>query len=351
MLGSQLVLVVLFGVSVVTGCRGNNESKVSRSPPTVFWPKKDVAGETDGMWKSMDPGDTDMKGNGKWANRFWLKFDGGTLTKAESFIVEKSGSDQVIPPFASADIGSTTDLATLKNTLLTTVKSLYQGVSMEISIDAPKAPFATVYVGGKNFTGRPNVLGVSPLDIGNWSGEDILFAFSQEFTGKAPGEALLLLSQTIAHEMAHSLGARHIANDKAVMNPSVVTTANGFDETGTYAEGDGSENTQTVLVMNVGKANLTSPATGLPEISDLDIKSEGSVAQFSVFSLANIQKNAAFKLGDFTYNWTLGTLKAVGPTIRVRFRDSNQQTLVLTVANDAGETKSFDFTVGKIPGP
>src|SRR5690606_6721405 len=89
--------------------------------------------------------------------------------------------------------------------------------------------YTTVYVGGGNFTPVNQLLGVSPLDIDNFSTNDILFVFSRELRPQTGTGALDMLINSITHELNHSFGARHIDSERANLNPEIYPYTRLFD--------------------------------------------------------------------------------------------------------------------------
>jgi len=320
----------------------------------LAWPDKDAEGEDDGMWRTMDDWDGTIAGSGTWRNRMWMLFDGGTVSASDSFIVKESGlKSTIIPAFQPADLGSAVagdDRQALIDSLLSELKKAYAGVLIDLSIEKPKAPFSILYIGGSNFTKSGNVLGVAPLDLGNFDGEDILFAFPQSFLASRGRTNIALLVHVIAHEIAHSFGARHIENKEALMNPIVLEKADEFS-TGPLFKDSGSQDTPTLLRMNVGSAKETKQFNTQepPEIVELGIISQDNIAQLSIFSLENFAQNPQHNLTDFVYKWDFDGFFAEGPTVRLRFKDNELHTVKVTATNPAsGKTAAFQFTVGMV---
>ena len=218
---------------------------------------------------------------------------------------------------------------------------------MVLSLTEPEPPYSVAHIGGTNFTGRPSTLGVAPLDIMNFSGEDISFIFPQEFSDSDGRNNLVLLAQTITHELAHSLGNRHIDNGDAIMNPIIKLDAKFLDREGAVVDGDGTENSRDILVMNVGNAE-SGLSDELPKIVDIAMVSEGRSAQLSVFSVANFAANGtAINLSEYDYTWEFNGRTAVGPTIRLFVSNEDFLPIKLSVESDSGEATDFTFEIGR----
>jgi hypothetical protein len=331
----------------------DNVSKVNNRQSQVFWPEKDMTDKNGDSWMpDFDVGDKKIAGSGKWTNRFYLNFDGQSVTAQNSFIVNNAGKVSVdIPAFSSADLGtavSTQNRADVIKIVSDLIISIFAGIDVAFFLETPEPPFSTLIIGGKNFTGQDNVLGVAPLDIANFSADDILYAFSKEFSSSSDSSSIILLAHTAAHEIAHSLGARHIDDDKALLNPIVGPQSDDLNKTAkVVGEEFSSENSLAVLEMNVGNEEDNMKTSDLPEIKNIAIESQGTTAQFSVFALENFKANPGVNLAVFTYKWEIFGFKAEGPSLRVRFESSDLVELNLTVENEDGLSETMSFTVGR----
>ena len=314
-----------------------NSSDKKKNLPRIEWPEKDMANDgDDNAVEKIDLGDKTIVGNEKWENLFWLNFAGGEVTAEESFIIANLGQTSLqIEPFSASDINSTEDIAVLQQTILTELQKLFDGIYLKFTFQKPtNTPhYSTVHIGGSNFTDKPGLLGRAPMDYDNFNSNDVLFVFSKELKNYIDGEALTLLVHTIAHEMAHALGLRHIENTAAIMNPAILLTTNDFNEEGSYIELEGTENSFDVLLKNVGASAVPNLEETLPRIEFLATKSQGNIGQFSVFELRNIIGNPNHRLGDFNYEWTFKKFEPVnGPSIRIAFSDTKNHTITLRVS-------------------
>jgi hypothetical protein len=332
--------------STEAGDNGNSKD----SPQKVRFNKAEMttASEPDSTIEKIDMKGKVIIGSEKWPNIFWLNFEGTQLNASQSFIIKDARlTELTVPPFAASDVSSSQSAAELKETVLQQVKELFLGVHVRIQTDKPSDTdlFSSVHIGGSNFTGQEKLLGIAPLDLDNFNARDQIFVFSKDLNLEIEGEAIALLSQVIAHEIAHALGLRHIENENAVMNPSVLFSTNGFDEEGTYTDGSGKENSLEVLKRNVGAGDLTKPATSIPKIRNLAAKNQGNIGQFSVFDIRNMTQNPNHKLGDFNYTWFYKEFPPVqGPSVRIAFNGSASEVLKLEVSNGT-EKETFLFTV------
>lgn len=278
----------------------------------VVWPGADMQSDGhDNDVPKIDMGGRTIVGSEKWKNIVWLNFDEARVEASESFIVENEGLQSVaIGPFASEDVNSSLSVAELKPMILEQVGALFEGIDVEFVLEKPAEGVlhSVVHIGGRNFTTKAGLLGRSPLDFDNFSANDVIFVFSKEFSASIEGEAVTLLVYTIAHEVAHALGARHIDNHHALMHPVIGLEANDFQEEGMLigeSDEQGSENSFDTLVKNAGARELPTPESGLPRIHALATRSQGNIGQFSVFDLENISRNQGYRLGDYDYTWAL----------------------------------------------
>jgi hypothetical protein len=346
---SWLALVVLsLGISACGSKSGGDDAATQ----SISWPAKDMASDKDSQWGGMNIGDKQqLSSENGVKNIVWLNFDGGTVLAADSFIVKKANLPQFISPaFAPADLGASyaaQDRAALIATVLAEVKKEFAGVNVTISTEKPSGGHATVYIGGNNFTGVADVLGVSPLDVGNFSGTDNIFVFPKEVGIKDSADNIIILAHTIAHEIAHSLGARHITNDMAIMSPIVLVKSDKFDQEGPTPDNGPAENSLKILQMNVGQTDYAGIDTTLPKLVNLNIEAEGDVAQLSVFNLDNLNANPTLNLSSYAYTFDFLGAKVDGHTVRFVIRDSDPHPITVTVTNTKGETASFNFSMAK----
>jgi hypothetical protein len=368
------LIVSCSGLSImilVTACDGeqsqfssnSNGSQLDATPASkgpktikgVTWPKSDMSTHgDDNAVQNIDMGDRKIIGSRKWKNLVWLNFDGAAVSKTDSFIVADEKLDTVtIPPFVGEDVGSQIPAEELTSLITEQVRSIYTGIDVQFVTERPvtNEPVTIIHIGGKSFIPRPGIVGRAPMDFDNFNGSDVGFVFSQEFRGKIDGEAVTLLSQVIAHETAHALGARHIENEKAIMFPNATILANSFDEEGPISgikDPAPIERSLDVLLKNAGAAAEQESVKSLPKIVNLSTRSKGNIGQFSVFDLKNIEANPRHRLGDFEYSWSYRDLEPVlGPSIRIAFDDGEEAEIHLTVRS--GE--KFENYVFRIKKP
>jgi len=330
----------LFLTLALTGCTSGSN---------LTWPASDGSSDPDGWWVGNTTTGARIVGSGSWKNRFWLDFEGATVTAETSFIVARSASQEVIPAFSPSDLGAgvaAEDRTTLLSTILQLVQDRFTGLDAEFFLTQPTDPYHRVHIGGTNFTGRANVIGVSPLDLGNLSGTDTLFVFAQEFQSSTGTTGIELIANTISHEIGHAAGARHIDNDEALLNPIARLTANSFDKEGTLSAGGGSENSKNVLSGTLGVANAASPDS-LPDISTFSMVTSGDFATLSVLEPTNVLANPSLNLRAFTYQWQFQGETASGHTVRLDFTglDRNQPVTLTIQSPDGTKSKTVQISI------
>ena len=222
-----------------------------------------------------------------------------------------------IDAFDPSDINSNESREELIDRMMDALIALFPDVDIRFTIDRPFAgQFSRVHVGGRNFTGRSGVLGIAPLDLGNRSGSDILFVFSTEFKRHTPDRGFKLLVQAIAHEIAHSLGARHIENEEAIMNPFAVPSASSFDKSGfVVGEPDEVEHSLDVLINSAGSLKVAQQERELPVIVDVAAFASNGVIQYSVISQSNMAANPNKNLSDYRYIWKFEGRETEGSSV------------------------------------
>lgn len=345
------ISALLFCMLCLSNCAAPDEETSAPNIIRVPWPANDRVSRADSEVPPFELSNSNLLGSGRFNSVFWLDFEGATVESRQSFIVAKANQDRVqIPAFAAEDIGSEDSIGSLKEEILEGLIALFPDVDIRLTTIQPRSrPFSRVHIGGRNFTGKSRVLGVAPLDLGNLSGNDVLFVFSQELSGHSPQEAKPLLIQVIAHEIAHALGARHIENIQAIMRPSASLSANTFDVSGPVVDTpEQIEHSLDVLINSAGSLSRNRSNLGLPNIVNLAAYSTGDVVQYSVISGENMLANPGLNLADFHYEWTFEDTITEGQSVLMTFDDREDHRLELKVTDDQnGETRTFLFSVGR----
>ena len=347
-----LACSVLGSLTCLLACQApkTQESQVA-SPVRIAWPKADRQAIRDTELPPFELASGKIQGSGKFSSLFWLDFEGSEVSASESFIVKKTGRSTVpIPTFLPGDIGSTRDAGELKEEIGKSLVTFFPGVAITFTQKRPETGiFSRVHIGGDNFTGQAGVLGISPLDLGNRSGNDILFIFPKVLgVGGDPEAKTVQLIHAIAHEIAHSLGARHIENQRSLMRTSVGLEADSFNLSGPVVGTPSEiENSLDILLHSVGSQNASQGSQSLPEIVDLDAFSTGDVIQYTVISQKNILQNPDQSLADSTYVWDVDGVRTNGTSVLMRFDDHHDHSLDLTVSNKTGSSRLFPFIVGR----
>ncbi len=174
----------------------------------------------------------------------YLDFDGATI--ANHF---GPGITGMLPAFSAADIGSADTVENLVASLVAKLQSKYSLYDVQFTTSLPAGgDFTTLYVGGDNGM-LLDISGASPLlkksfpsasvplrdlfglgadsllglagspDVGNLDRNDRAVIFSGEFdnffSNATPDERLDQLAITLAHELGHNLGLRHVSDAAA----------------------------------------------------------------------------------------------------------------------------------------
>lgn len=193
----------------------------------------------------------------------WLNFNGQNVGNHFG-----ATTSVTIPAFTTADLGFPQDvtgepLAAVIQEVLAGVQGKYAAYDVDFTIDPPTAgtEFATVVIGGSNGTlattynplligtfGSPLpirfvlayqnitdvVLGLAkyPIDVGNRNHTDLAVVLSAEHDTTAnPADNVANLVNTIAHELGHNLGLRHVSPgplDDLMVPGSPVPASAGF---------------------------------------------------------------------------------------------------------------------------
>jgi predicted Zn-dependent protease with MMP-like domain len=328
-----------------------DESAMDAGPVRISWPAEDMQGFSDAELQPFEMNEKSFIGSGRFNSIFWLDFEGATVRASDSFIVRNAGLSQVvIPPFAAADIGSKEDRESLKLSLVQKLVPLFPDIDIRLTTSKPIADiYNRVHIGGSNFTGRPRVVGVAPLDIGNRTGNDVIFIYSRDLKDQGNVETIKTkLVHVIAHEIAHSLGARHIDNTRALMRTSVAVDADSFNQSGPVVdEPRDTENSLQVLLNSAGSRSAQFAEKSLPQIVNLGAISKGGVIQYTVITRANFVANPGINLNGFRYIWKFDGQETEGTSVLMTFPDKNDHLLELIVADEEGRGRRFEFSVGR----
>lgn len=328
----------------------NGDDARPSGPVRIPWPSTDRVGLRDSEVPPFSINEQGFVGSGRFNSHFWLDFDGATVTQQDSFIVKNAGLSEVtIPPFESSDIASDADREALKLLIRDELLKLFPDVDITLTLQRPgDNTFSRVHIGGENFTKNQGILGIAPLDLGNRNPDDVLYVYSRVLNDSRDSEkARIELIHAIAHEIAHSLGARHIDNDKAIMRTAVSVQANSFDTVGPVVDQPAeTENTLAVLLNSAGSLSALTKDRGLPEIVTLDAFSTGGLIQYTVISKKNFLQNPGKSLAKYNYFWEFDGKTVEGTSVLLSFTDRDPHPLKLTVSDETGATRSFDFIVG-----
>lgn len=297
---------------------------------------------------------TETKGSGTWTNVFWLNFDGNVkISKTDSFIVDQAGlSEQAIAAFKVESLGAPImDRADAIQAIETHVSDVFNGLEISFTKDKPGGTFSAIHIGGADFRKNSRALGVAPLDIDNFAGRDVGFAFPETLDPRRGSDAnIRILANAIAHEIGHTLGASHIKNDKALMNPSV-DIGNDAMMSGAKVPGPGDEDTLVLLTQNIGLIKNKDTSV-LPTIVKLGFSTQGDVRQYTIYTKENVEANTARNLGLYRYKWQIGAKTAEGTSVRIPLSQrQGLNSLKITVSNDLGtasanvKTQTFSFPI------
>jgi hypothetical protein len=313
-----------------------------------------VKNEEDSSIETWDNQGKTLTAGDKPSHLVWLNFEGGSVSSQESFIVRDAGLDAAtLPSFSLASVGMDDASETARQDFITNVignlTSYFKDINVEFTTANPEVPCTSVYIGGSNFTSRPNIAGISPFDPGNFKDTDIDFVFPETLKDTAEPDKASLLAIAIAHEIGHSFGTRHIDNESAIMRAKIKRSTQELNEFGPYPENDGAENSKDVLIYNLGSraenVNSASPALAL-----LDVKSFANIAQFSVFNEENASANPDADLTKFRYIWEFEGESVEGPVVRVDFVDNDVHPLAVKVVDDGDNiTGTYHFEIAKTP--
>jgi hypothetical protein len=341
---SQAILIrlsVLFGLGLpsLLSC-GNTENgaQISSRPavnasPEQSLPRQAIEGAEDSPIHAFSVDQGGAAAGGEHLNQVWLNFDGASLSASESLVLRQWDFDNIqIPSFASSDLGAAyldDARSALQEEILANVRSRFQPYELEIFSDKSElspGPYTTVHIGGKNFGPIEGLLGISPLDIGNYEASDILFVFSAELETRQTSTALDVLVNTITHELSHSFGTRHLAAPQANLSPEIFSSSTLFDISAPRSETpEENENTHEILLNNLGAQNSsTSSSTAL--VRDLMLHRQNDVGQMTPRLAAG-----SLPLNKMRFVWREGDRQWPGRVLRMKFPDTRVRHLQLEV--------------------
>ncbi len=350
---AMLLALIALGLQA-QGCSSKDKvqtkGKIATGPIPISWPSSDREELRDTEVPPFAINAQGFAGSGRFNSVFWIDFEGADVTGEESFIVKNAGLDTVaIPPFFPSDIGSNDNRESLKLAIIQALVPLFPDVDIKLTLTRPTEKlFSHVLIGGDNFTKKPGILGISPLDLGNRNGNDILFIYPLVLKNIGnSNSARVDLTHAIAHEIAHSLGARHIENDQALMRTAVAVDANSFNLTGPVVDNPGeTENSLAVLLNSAGSRSKLLNDRSLPEIVTLDAFATDNVIQYTVIANKNILQNPAKSLAAFAYKWAFEGKTTEGSSVLIKIDDKAEHLLKLTVGDGQGATHDYEFSVG-----
>lgn len=337
------------------GAGGGGNTIVAQAPQTTSnshsLPAEDVEGEEDSPVEAYEIGD-EGQGNAVAADiaQVWVNFNGATVSAEESLVVQQTTNDDVtIPRFEMTDLAASSyahmGREQVINEVMALLRSRYQDVLVEFSTDRSvfgNTEYSTLHVGGANFTGIGNLLGISPLDVDNFSHEDVLFVFSSELQDYQDGFAMLL--NGMSHELNHSFGARHINSEYANLNPEVSSATWKFDVDGPRVDDASAvENTQRILINNLG-ARQEEVSDNLGLVSNLNIHKNRDVGQISPHFASQ-----RISLRRLRFEWQEGGRTWRGRVLRLKFDRPGLRELYLRVfyKNEKDPIETYKYMIGK----
>jgi hypothetical protein len=224
----------------------------------------------------------------------YLDFDGGPVTDLFG-----SGITALIPGFSAADIGSMETTDALIAQLVAKLQEKFSLYDVAFTTTLPtEGDFTTLFVGGDNDLlldissaspllqrqhpgasvalsdlfglGPDSLLGFAGApDVGNFNRNDQAVIFSGEFddffASLTPEERLEHLAVTLAHELGHNLGLRHL-DDTATADIMKQTAPRAIDATfgstllnlaEEWSDGVTTQNDHSYLSSILGRANAT----------------------------------------------------------------------------------------------
>lgn len=335
----RLSMLLGLGLVSIFSCGGNeNGAQISSRPavnasPEQSLPRQATEGAEDSPIHAFTVDQGDAAAGGEHLNQVWLNFDGANLAASESLVLRQWGIDSVgIPAFGSADLGAAyrdAQRSALKTEILAIVRSRFQPYALEIYSEKSElspGPYSTVHIGGKNFGPIDGLLGISPLDIGNYEAADILFVFAAELETRQTSTALDVLVNTITHELSHSFGTRHLAAPQANLSPEIFSSSTLFDISAPRAETpEEHENTHEVLLNNLGSQNPNA-ANSASLVRDLMLHRQNDVGQMTPRLAAG-----SVPLNKLRFVWREGERQWPGRILRMKFPDNRIRSLQLEV--------------------
>jgi hypothetical protein len=341
---------------LIIGCGDADFSSpqaAATGPKRVIWPKVDIAPEEDSSITSWGEQTEPIAAGEPTSHLIWLNFEGATVSAEDSFIVSQADLPSTTrPAFAMAEIGakdiSAQARAAFIKTVVDSISEAFAAINVEIVTEKPETPCTAVHIGGENFTKREDIAGISPFDPGNFKDTDINFVFPPAVKLVAEEQKATILAIATSHEIGHSLGARHIDNDKAIMRPKIKETTDQFNEFGKYPDAEGEENSMDVLVGNLGPSKENKGSSKPPVLGLLDVHSYENIAQYSVVSSDNLKDNPDSDFTAYRYRWDFEGDSVEGQVVRVKFGDEDIHEVTVTVLDeDDSEKGSYTYEIGR----
>jgi hypothetical protein len=285
----------------------------------------------------------------------YLDFDGSVI--ADLF---GRGTSVEIPAFKPEDLGSNATVEELISQIIAKLQDKFAAYDVQFTVAPPSASqFVTLAIGGSSqlavdisnasplvqndhsgasvsvgaLLGTGPILGYAgPPDVGNLDRNDKAVVFSEEFAGffagSTPEERLEHLVVTIAHELGHNLGLRHVDDSNvddimkqtaprgigAVFGQSLVTLAEE------WSDGVTLQNDHAYLTSILGKANGTGLVASIVQTA-AGFSVSGRTFFDATFTIRGSDPDAApilfhFDTFDGTQNIPLANLP-LGATISV----------------------------------
>ncbi len=196
------------------------------------------------------------------SNVIFLNFDGQALRPGQC---SDSATGCTFITTVSTNFPAFSGTAAQKDQIVNLVRGYFARYNVTITTTRPTGVYTMCMIGGspQNIGMDPGAAGVAPLDCGDTSGADIVFAFS-EVTQNEPNA----IATTVAQEVAHAYGLGHTNVQADIMYPYLNNATTGFlDQTMTtpdqsFCPGVASQNSHRDMVRMLGAATGGTAGTG-----------------------------------------------------------------------------------------